>query len=186
MDTILAKRTKICSLRLYHQSLKTKVLLMRNDILIKYLLCIFIPSFSSSSSSLICSSLPSSSCASVLCFNCRYYVCVTPQPHEVPEEYKRKAPGPAIKKEEKEPGVKSDEKPDTKPVVKGKSGLGQSKIKLDDSIKNDLKLKAEVKVNVKKGSCHKKEAVAQMIAESNADQAEKNRRKVGMASFLVR
>ncbi|KAK3777391.1 hypothetical protein RRG08_032495 [Elysia crispata] len=113
-------------------------------------------------------------------------------PHEVPEEYKRKVErntsAAPVNKEEKECGrqdEKQDEKPDVKPgvkpavkqTVKGKPCLGNSKLKLDESIKNDLKLKAEVKVNVKKGSCHKKEDVALMVAESNADQAEKNRKK---------
>ena len=100
-----------------------------------------------------------------------------------------------VNKEEKECGrqdEKQDEKPDVKPgvkpavkqTVKGKPCLGNSKLKLDESIKNDLKLKAEVKVNVKKGSCHKKEDVALMVAESNADQAEKNRKKVCFILFL--
>ncbi|GFO35810.1 histone-lysine N-methyltransferase, partial [Plakobranchus ocellatus] len=109
-------------------------------------------------------------------------------PHEVPEEYKRKAAIPT-KKEEKE-GTKKVEKTETNEAMKSKHGLGHSKLKVDESIKNDLKLKAEVKVNVKKGSCNKKE-VAQMLAESNADQAEKNKikrqeRKVRLDKILNR
>lgn len=72
------------------------------------------------------------------------------QPHKVPEEYKRKAERnmaavPASKSEKNKP-----EKSQLKNVSKNLS-LANGKVKVDESIKGDLKLKAEVKVNVKKG-----------------------------------
>lgn len=76
------------------------------------------------------------------------------KPHEVPEEYKRKternlAATPALKI-----GVKQEEIFDVKKVSKSHT-VSHGKVKIDESIKNDLKLKAQVKVNVKKGALHK-------------------------------
>ena len=71
------------------------------------------------------------------------------QPHDIPEEYKRKAERNSSTNQPV--CIKKEEKCDTKKILKNQTLLN-SRVKLDDSLKNDVKLKAEVKVNMNKDS----------------------------------
>ncbi|XP_055888108.1 uncharacterized protein LOC106075037 isoform X1 [Biomphalaria glabrata] len=90
-------------------------------------------------------------------FKTRLNIKRTFLPHEVPEEYKRKTERSVGTSSGKSENVKEEDKLETKKACKTKMSCFHSgKVKVDESLKNDLKLKAEVKVNVKKGSLHRK------------------------------
>ncbi|KAH9513216.1 Histone-Lysine N-Methyltransferase ash1l, partial [Bulinus truncatus] len=95
-------------------------------------------------------------------FKTRLNIRRTYLPHEVPEEYKRKTERvvgvPCVKIE----SANQEDKKDAKKILKTKANsLSSGKVKIDESIKNDMKLKAEVKVNVKKGNLHRKAVLVQ-------------------------